>query len=68
MYNKTWKSLVLVGMLIFKIEQCMLQLQDAEMVSDILDHPVCLCLSNEPHHEQTCFLHMPKQRHRLAGQ
>ena len=30
MYNKTWKSLVLVGMLIFKIEQC------------ILDHPVVL--------------------------
>ena len=40
MYNKTWKSLVLVGMLIFKIKQFMQQLQDAEMVSDILDHPV----------------------------
>ena len=40
MYYKTWESLVLVGMMIFEIERSMQQLQDAEMVSDILDHPV----------------------------
>ena len=40
MYNKTWKSLVHVGILIFKIECCIYQLQDAKMVYDILDHSV----------------------------
>ena len=37
---KTRKSLVLADVLTFKIVRCMLQLQDAEMVSAILDHPV----------------------------
>ena len=40
MYIKTWKSLVLADVLIFKIVRCMLQLQDAEMASAILDHTV----------------------------
>ena len=40
MSNKTWIPLVSVGRLIFKTKWCMYQLPEAEMVSDIQDHPV----------------------------